>query len=172
MPTLSLPDGGPAEIVPGTQWRMLWRQWPRLAWAGVLITTAVLWATIVWKLPVHGAPAVPWWLLAPAFLAAEVWPARLRLRAEWESARIWAAPLAVGLFFSTPLDLLAGFVAGALLGAVIRWPRHPARALAVATRAGVAVAVAELFFTGLAPPGSSQWLGWLAVAVAVAVATA
>ncbi|HEX6539460.1 MAG TPA: EAL domain-containing protein [Candidatus Dormibacteraeota bacterium] len=171
MPTLSLPDSSPLESLRGSEWRQVWRQSPRVLWAAVLIAAGVAWATVVWRLPVHATPHVPWWLLAPAFLAAGLWPVRLRMRPEWASASLWAAPLVVGLFFSPPLDLLAGFATGSAVAAVVRWPRQPVRVATAVARAALAVAVSALVFHALAPAGVPQWRAWIAAAVAVATAT-
>ncbi|MBV8528100.1 MAG: EAL domain-containing protein [Candidatus Dormibacteraeota bacterium] len=172
MPTLSLPDGGPAHSQSRAQWRLSGRQLSRLAWAGTLIAAGVLWAAVVWKLPEHAQPHVPWWLLVPAFLATELWPVRLHMRAEWASPRLWATPLMVGLFYSTPLDLLVAFALAAAVAAGIRSPRRPVAIVSAAARAAVAVAIAFLVFTIASPLGIAEWEGWLAAVLAVAAATA
>jgi diguanylate cyclase (GGDEF)-like protein len=171
VPTQSLPDSSPLDTARQPQWH-LGQQSPRVAWAGTMIAASAVWAADVWRLPVHASPQVRWWLLAPAFLAAEIWAVRLRLRTEWAAARLWAAPLVVGLFFASPLDLLVGFAAGSAAAAAIRWPRYPARVLGAVTRAAVAVGVSALVFTALAQRSAPQWEAWAAVAVAAAAATA
>ena len=172
MPTLSLPDSSPLGNLRQVQSLLLWRQSSRLLWAAILGAAGVAWAAVVWRLPLHATPQVPWWLLAPAFFAADLWPARLHMRSEWASARLWAAPLVVGLLFSAPLDLLAGFAAGSLAAALVRWPRRPARVVAAGVRAALAVAVSALVFHAIAPTGSPQWQAWIVAGVAVAAAIA
>ena len=172
MPTLSLPDTSPAQSLPKADWRLTPAQRVWLGWMATAGGAAALWVTLVWRLPAHSTPHLAWWMLAPAFLAAELWPARLRMRAGWSAPGLWAAPLVLGLFFAAPIDTLVAFAAGSAVAATVRWPRRPAIVAVSAVAVAVEVALAVLVFAALAPPATQPWRAWIAAAVAVAVATA
>lgn len=70
--------------------------------------------------PLQGTGAVlagpPWWLLVPAFTAAELVAVHVQARRESLSVSFTEVPLVVGLVFVAPWGLVAARVAGSLVG--------------------------------------------------------
>ena len=70
-----------------------------------LVGTGLLWATLQLAGP---APTqeIPWWVLAAAFAATEIWVFHIQFGREAKSISISEIPLVLALFYSTPSDLM------------------------------------------------------------------
>jgi diguanylate cyclase (GGDEF)-like protein len=71
------------------------------------------------------APATPhieWWMLAALYLIAESFPVHLAVGKETHSFSLSEVPLLLGLFLSTPTELLLGQAVGAGIALIVR--RH------------------------------------------------
>ena len=83
-----------------------------LASAGLLVAAFGLWVGVVRLLPVYAMPRLPWWSLVALFFAADRWPLTVNVRRGTPALGMASAPLIIGLFFTTPLDLLFAYAAG------------------------------------------------------------
>jgi signal transduction histidine kinase len=130
-------------------------------WAlnGVLIAAAV--AVVAGPLravrPFHTGLGVSWLIVAAGFAAAEAFVVHLPFRHESESFSLSEIPLVVGLFYVSPIGLVAAQVIGAGLALGLK-RRQPAIKLVfnlghMALEAGVAV----LVFRSIATPGLSSF---------------
>jgi diguanylate cyclase (GGDEF)-like protein len=111
-----------------------------------------------------GRGLLPWWVLAPAFALADVLVVPIGRRRSRMTLPLTAAPLVLGLFLATPVDLLSGRVIGATAVAVL-WRDRPALRIgldAALVAAGTAAAQA-VFATLLVGTGSDGPI-WGAVA--------
>ena len=68
---------------------------------------------------VAGRGLLPWWVLVPAFALADVLVVPIGLRRGRMMLQLTAAPLVLGLFLATPVDLMVGRVVGATAVAVL-----------------------------------------------------
>ena len=164
MAALSLPEGrtGGMPVWGLSPVQRLW-----VACVGLLLAACGLWAGVVWELPAHSTPHVPWWLLVAPFLATELWPLTVGMRWRTTSLAMSAAPLVVGLFYSSPREILVAYVLGTVVAALIRRPRNVHRAAFAIAQVTVLTALSALVFTALAPQGAPEWQAWLAASAAV-----
>jgi diguanylate cyclase (GGDEF)-like protein len=93
----------------------------RLWWLAVTLGFMAL-AVWLWAPPSMALPAVrlSWWALAVLFFVADRFPLIAWRRSLTPTAGLIGAPLIVGLFFATPLDLVLGYLVGALLSLASR----------------------------------------------------
>jgi signal transduction histidine kinase len=86
-------------------------------WAlnGLLLALAtILYVTGVADLPAMGARfAIPWWVLALMFYFSELFVVHLQFRRDAHSFSVSEIPLVLGLFFVSPMGLLAAQLLGA-----------------------------------------------------------
>ena len=77
----------------------------------VLVGTGLLWVTLQLAGP---APTqeIPWWVLAAAFAATEIWVVHIQFGREAKSISISEIPLVLALFYSTPGDLMLAKIVG------------------------------------------------------------
>jgi diguanylate cyclase (GGDEF)-like protein len=115
---------------------------------------------------------VPWWALAVAFALTEVAVVHVHFRRGAHTLTLAELPLALGLLFSGPGDVMLGWVVGA--GLVLALNRLPAvRLVFNLGQLAVTAAVAGMLFHALS--GASAEGGprvWVAVVVAVVLAAA
>src|SRR5206468_463167 len=80
-----------------------------------------------------------------------------------------AAPFVIALFYAPPLDLLAGYLAGALLASATRRPVAVAQSAFGLARFTFFAALAELVFRAVPSDGTpTDWRAWLAAVLAMA----
>ena len=56
MPTLSLPDAGPAHGLSKADWRLTSAQGMLIGWSAALLGATALWALVVGRLPANAEP--------------------------------------------------------------------------------------------------------------------
>ena len=119
----------------------------------------------------HGAylpsPEVPWWLLAVAFTATEIYVVHLQSRRQGQTISLSEIPLVVGLFLAPPLALITGMLVGTLV-AMAGHRRSPIFKIAFNLALHLAeTALAVTVFLAVAEfLGGSQPATWLAAAAA------
>ncbi|MDQ3871569.1 MAG: EAL domain-containing protein [Chloroflexota bacterium] len=146
----------------------------------VWLLTAVLAAgTVALSALIQHAPAlynaagVEWWAVAMGFGLVEIFVVHLHFRRDAHSFSLSEMPLTIGLFFITPVELIAAQVVGA---AVALWlhRKQPLMKLTLnlanlAFSAAVAVVLFRVILGGRDPLALAGWLGTYAAAVAADV---
>ena len=150
-------------------WRFTAAQRLWVACVGLLVASCGLWVGVVGTLPAYATPHVPWWILAVAFFATERWPLTVNIRRGMPSLGMSAAPLVIGLFYSTPLEVLGAAVAGVTVAAMLRRPRDATHAVLDVAQLTVFIALSEVTFRATAGVGSPLWQQWLAALTAAAL---
>ena len=144
---------------------------------GLSLGLAALAALAYWlvssSIPPLASPVrVPWWVLTPLFLLAEVFVVHVQLRRDAFSFSLSEIPLVIGLFFSPLLDLLVAQVVGAALALAIH--RRQALVKLVFNLSHLAletiVAVAVVRSLGWISPAEPS--GWIAAMAATLLASA
>src|SRR5207253_10404764 len=120
-------------------------------------------------LPANAVPRVPWWSLGIACVAAVRWPRTVSIRPNMPSLSMSAAPMVIGLFYSTPLEVLGAAVAGVTVAVMLRRPRDATHAVLDVAQLTVFIALSEVTFRGTAGVGSPLWQQWLAALTAAAL---
>ncbi|MEA3214992.1 MAG: hypothetical protein QOJ19_1148, partial [Acidimicrobiia bacterium] len=139
---------------------------------GGIALTAVLLAIAVRSItPPENAVAIPWWILAAAFLAAERFLVHIPSRRTAHTLTFAELPLVMGLFFASPLTLLGSQLLGACVALLI--DRHMSGIRRVFNLAqygltsGVAILVFDFFHAGGMSVGA--WAACLAAVSAASV---
>jgi diguanylate cyclase (GGDEF)-like protein len=140
--------------------------------AGLLVASVALFLAVIPHLAVvNEQPRLQWWGFAIAFAITEALAFNLEVKGEATGFTLNTVPLVVGLFYVSPLGLIAAYLLGSALTLVVR-DRQRVVKLAfnvalTATEATVAIVTFRLLHAGstIVQPRS-----WLAAVVAVAVA--
>ncbi|HVM07704.1 MAG TPA: EAL domain-containing protein [Acidimicrobiales bacterium] len=120
---------------------------------------------------------LPWWSLAPLFFATETLVVRVRYRGQGQALNLNEVPLVIGLFFSSPAELLLALLLGST-AALARKRRQSPLQLAVNTShfflAGVLASMAfrQVTASGLSGDeiiGPSGWSAAILAAILVTV---
>ncbi|WP_448625254.1 putative bifunctional diguanylate cyclase/phosphodiesterase [Geodermatophilus sp. URMC 64] len=132
--------------------------------AVLLGIAAALAPTVAETAPFLPGTAVPWWALALAFAATEVSVLTIQVNREARSVSLSELPLVLGLFFASPLALVAGRVIGSAAALVLK-----RRAPVLKTTFNLALftaetAVAVAIFRVLAPTGADGLHPWTWIA--------
>jgi diguanylate cyclase (GGDEF)-like protein len=120
-----------------------------------------------------GAAHVPWWGLAIAFALTEVAVVHVHFRRGAHTLTLAELPLALGLLFAAPRDLILGWVIGA--GVVLAMNRGLPRVRLVFNlgQLGVTAGIAAAFFHAvsgpIADPGPRVWAAAVAAVLLAAV---
>ena len=118
------------------------------------------------------SPEVPWWVLAVAFAATEIYVVHLQSRRQGQTISLSEIPLVVGLFLASPVALLVGKLVGSVV-AMVAHRRSPALKITFNLAlhfAETSVAVA-VFRTLTHLLGGAQPITWLAACVAAFAAS-
>jgi diguanylate cyclase (GGDEF)-like protein len=144
-----------------------------LALSAVLLGFGVLLGLPFVDLPAYfPSPEVPWWVLAVAFAATEIYVVHLQTRRQGQTISLSEIPLVVGLFLASPVALLAGKLVGSV-AAMVGHRRSPPLKTAFNAALHVAetsVAVA-VFWTLTGLLGGSEPVTWLAACAAAFAAS-
>ena len=141
-----------------------------LASAGLLVAAFGLWVGVVRLLPVYAMPRLPWWSLVALFFAADRWPLTVNVRRGTPALGMASAPLIIGLFFTTPLDLLFAYAAGVTASTALRRPGSPVQALFAIAQFVVLAGLSEIVFhVGPVATEGFGWSSWIAAGAAVSV---
>jgi len=154
----------------GRPWRLspVQRLW--LASIGLLLAACGLWLGVVRLLPAYATPQLSWWTIVPLFFAADRWPLTVNVRRGTPALGMAAAPLIIGLFYMTPLDVLAAYTTGVVLSSLVRRPLFLPQALFAIAQFVVLAGLSEIVFHAFPmSAGDFHWAAWLAAASAVGV---
>jgi diguanylate cyclase (GGDEF)-like protein len=139
---------------------------------GVAATTGIL-TVIVPMEPLASPLRIDTWLLAVLFAAVEVFYVQMQFRRESLSFSLSEIPLVLGLYFSSPIDVVIAQLIGVSLALSLH-RRQPLMKLAfnlanLSLAATVALVVFRLTLGGGSPLGVSGWAGAIAAAIAADV---
>ena len=139
-----------------------------------LLTTAIaVGAGFVWRdgLTLGRAPAgawLAWWGIALAFYVAEAWPVHVHFRKQAHTLSVTEIGLVFGLFFASPVALLAGQLVGAGLALSVHRRQRPIKLAFNLAEQSLCTGIALLVFRAFVGGGGGRL--WLAALVAVGVA--
>ncbi len=155
-----------------------WRALARMGFGLWPLTATMAAATLAlagWWLPAHAVPEAPvrleWWLLAIFFAATETAIIHIPVQRDAHTISMSEIPLILGLLFASPVELLVGRVAGAVL-ALALYRRQPIEKICFnATLFALEVVTAVTVYRavlGTASPAAPR--GWVAALVAAGAA--
>lgn len=116
-----------------------------------------------------GAPShLAWWALAPLFYLGEVTVVHLRFRQNAHSFSMSEIPLVLGLFLSSPIELIIGQLIGNAAALIITRRQSPVKVAFNLSQFTLVAALALLIFNGLVRLGDPLGpAGWIATIAAV-----
>jgi diguanylate cyclase (GGDEF)-like protein len=122
-------------------------------------------------LPARHAPyAVPWWLLAGLFCAAEICVVHLQFRREAQSFSLSEVPLTIGLFFDRPLAVVLACLLGVAVALTLHRRQSWSKLAFNLANFTIGAAVAVALFSALAPAGDPIGIGACLAAVGAVTA--
>ena len=137
--------------------------------AAIAAAATVLSLRLAGLAPMMG-PRLPWWGLAALFFVAEAFPVHLHFRTETHTLSLSELAVVLGLFLSTPVDLVAGIALGSVLALTLVRRQRPLKASFNVAQFAFSVGIAVLVFREVASLGNPHHVvGW-AAATAGAVA--
>jgi signal transduction histidine kinase len=141
--------------------------------AALLVTAiALLFEYVAPLRPIAAPVRVPWWALAMMFACAEVWVVHLQFRRDAHSFSLSEIPLVLGLFFSTPLDLVFGQFLGAMIALSLIRRQSPTKIFFNVSHFGLEVCLAVLIFRSFGVETTPlEPTAWLAATLGTLVAT-
>jgi diguanylate cyclase (GGDEF)-like protein len=113
-----------------------------------------------------------WWALAPLFFATETIVIRVRYRGQGQALALNEVPLVLGLFFSSPAELLLGLLLGSSAALVRRRRQSPLQMAVNTSHFFLGGVLASLAFHSMVvsdPLGPVGWSGALLSAVILTV---
>ena len=113
-----------------------------------------------------------WWLLAPLFFATETIVIRVRYRGQGQALALNEVPLVLGLFFSSPAELLLGMLLGSAAALIRRRRQSPLQMAVNTSHFFLGGVLASLAFHSVIvgePTGPVGWSGALLAAVILTV---
>lgn len=117
--------------------------------------------------------AIPWWLLALLFYLAEVRVMHLQFQREAHSFTLSEIPLVLGLFFSSPVELVLAAVVGGTAGLLIHRRPAPVKLAFNGALFALGTATAAAVFALIAPARSPlDPAAWLATLLAIIASSA
>jgi len=136
----------------------------------MLALGSALWVAYAARLSEFTHPSLPWWVLAIGFFIASRLATVDSPRRGSQSITMAAAPFVVGLFYATPLALLAGYAVGTALAAGTRRPRPVWPTVFDIVRFGVFAALGIWVFRAVAStPNLPAWHSGVAAVAATAI---
>src|SRR5690349_4856999 len=146
--------------------RLRWRLPSAQTLTVLAISAALVALTVAAGIPVHGAgplldrPFLPWWVMAAGFATTEMIVLHLQVRREAQTVSVSELPLVLGLFFSSPLGLLAGRLAGSAAVLVLHRRSAPLKTLFNLALVSAETALAVLVFRLVAAAGRPLAVDW------------
>lgn len=149
--------------------------------ASVLVGAALMAGTAValslsvtgWQ-PLHSDMALPWWLLAGLFAAAESMPIRTGRHRDHSITAI-EVPLVIGLAFVSPGVLITARLVGSSIALQARHRLRPVKTVYNIAVFGFETMLAVVVYRGLAGDGDvgsvAGWMAAIAAAAAAAIAS-
>jgi diguanylate cyclase (GGDEF)-like protein len=150
---------------PGAQ--LVWLLSAALALGGVPLFLAGAWSVHPLAAPIR----IPWWLLAMGFFLSEAKVVHFHLRRDAQSYSLSEIPLVLGLFFSSPTDVVLGQVLGAGAALILTRRQPPTKIAFNLAQLFLVSSVAVSIFHAVAPAEQSiQLLHWVAAGLATSAA--
>ncbi len=141
--------------------------------AAMLATTGWLFVTEVDQLAPPAAPVLlPWWVLVGGFLLAEVGVVHYDIRREAHSFSMSELPLAFGLFFATPADVVIAAVLGVGSALVVHRRQLGLKLLFNLGHYALGACLAVMIFTAVSDGEGFTPRSWVAVLLATVVTSA
>ena len=144
---------------------------PVWAWTGILAAAAlgIYTTTLAGLSPTFAEPHIPWWALAVIFFLAEAYPVHLDFRSETHTLSLSELGVVLGLFLSTPGELMLGLACGAGLAIVVVRRQRPLKVAFNIAQWGLSSAVAVIVFRAVVQLGDPHGpVGWAAAAAGAA----
>jgi diguanylate cyclase (GGDEF)-like protein len=145
----------------------------RAVWSlttGVSIVAAALAARLADLDPLLPINAVAWWILIPAFYVAELAVVHVRFKRDAHSFSMSELPLVLGLFFLSPLALLAAQLVGNLLVLSVHRKQPLIKLAFNLAQFSLVTVVSVIIFRALVaaadPMGPMAWLATVAATLA------
>ena len=148
----------------------------RRVW-GLSLGLAALSALAYWIVsssigPLTSPVRVPWWVLTPLFLLAEIFVVHVQLRRDAFSFSLSEIPLVLGLFFSPLPDLVVGQVLGAALALAIHRRQALVKLVFNLSHLALETIVAVAVVRSLGWTSPTEPSGWIAALAATLLASA
>jgi len=152
------------------------RRGPAAVWA-LNVALAAMAVAVYAKVRPLAAPAtelrIEWWALAAGFALTEIAVVHVHFRRGAHTLTLAELPLALGLLFSTPGDIVLGWVVGAgvvlVLGREVPAIRQVFNAAQLAVTAGIAAGAFHVLSGPAEPPGLRLWAAAVAAVLLAAV---
>jgi diguanylate cyclase (GGDEF)-like protein len=143
---------------------------PALA-SAIALAAVALFVFVVRDLPGYGiGPQIPWWALAAAFAATELFVVHAHVRGSAHSLSISELPLILGLLLVTPSDLVIAQVLGPAVVLALTRGHSPLKLAFNLAQFGLTACLAVVTLHALVPPPQELGPGlWAAVFAAVLV---
>jgi diguanylate cyclase (GGDEF)-like protein len=138
--------------------------------AGMLVLAGSVGLPVLGREPFLTGVPLPWWALALAFTATEIFVLHIQRRREAQTVSFSEMPLVLGLYFAAPQALLAGRFLASLGVLVLHRRTPPLKTVFNLTLQATETAIALALFAALtrgAPdaPGPLSWLAAYAAAL-------
>jgi diguanylate cyclase (GGDEF)-like protein len=139
--------------------------------AALVAVAAVVVLTIVIRLPGPSLPMqIPWWALAALFFVSEIAVVHVQFRKEATSFSLNELPLIAGLYFTSPLGMVAAQAVGAAVALAFHRRQPPLKLVFNVAKLSLEAAVAQVIFHWVL--GSHPVLGiygWAGALASIAV---
>jgi diguanylate cyclase (GGDEF)-like protein len=142
--------------------------------AAIAIAAVALFVLVVNDLPGYGlGPQVPWWALAAAFAATELFVVHAYVRGSAHSLSISELPLILGLLLASPRDVVIAQIAGPMLVLALSRGHSPIKLVFNLGQFALTASLATITLHALAGPtielGPEVWIAVFAAVGASAV---
>src|SRR5688500_5877781 len=140
----------------------------------MMLVAVGVYLTAAQDLAEHGAPFhLPWWALAVAFFLTETNVIRVRYRDQAQSFPLNELPLVLGLFFSSPPELLLGLLIGSAAALVRRRRQSPLQLAFNTSHFFLSGVLATLAFNEVVVAGQDVLgpVGWSGALLATVIVT-
>ena len=143
----------------------------------VAVTATALYVGVIADLPDYGfGPDLPWWALALAFAAAELFVVHAHVRGSAHSISLSELPLIVGLLLAAPQDLVLAQIAGPAVVLAFTRGHAPLKLAFNLAQFALSACLSVLVLHALAPAtdtlSAPVWLGALVAVAAGSLAAA
>lgn len=120
--------------------------------------------------PVAPEIEIRWWMLVPAFFLVEVLVVHLDVQREAQTISLSEVPIVLGLFFSSPTELIAGQAIGAGLALLFYRRQSLVKAAFNVAQFAVVTGITITVFRALVPSDDASVAAWAAALAATIVA--
>jgi signal transduction histidine kinase len=134
--------------------------------AGMVLLAAALYYGIVQGMePLDGKVTIPWWALTAMFCLGEILVVHVQFRRNAYSFSLSEIPLIIGLFASTPQELVLGHVLGSAIALIIHRRQSLLKLMFNLSHFALESCLALLVFHAFGPEGPFHPMTWVAAFV-------